>query len=95
MAKLIFFGDEKCPYCKKALNALGGNEFEHVLVSVDIPRDERADVCYLGGTPEVRGRSFGELFEGDLSIPKAAVIIKGKVTTLMDSEEIIKYASKL
>ncbi|MBT4577057.1 hypothetical protein HOB91_01890 [Candidatus Woesearchaeota archaeon] len=95
MAKLIFFGDEKCPYCKKALNALNGKEFEHVLVPVDIPREERSDVLYAGGIPEVRGRNFGELFAGDLSIPKGVVVIEGKVTVLMDSEEIMEYASKL
>lgn len=95
MAKLIFFGDEGCPYCKKALDALNGKEFEHVLVPVDIPREERANVLYAGGTPEVRGMSFGELFNKDLSIPKAVVVVDGKITVLMDSEEIIKYASKL
>ena len=95
MARLIFFGDEKCPYCKKALNSLAGKYFEHVLVSVDIPKEERSEVRYLGGAPEIRGKSFGEIFNGDISIPKGVVIVDGKVTVLMDSDEVIEYASKL
>ncbi len=95
MARLIFFGDERCPYCKKALDSLSGKDFEHVLVPVDIDREERTEVRYAGGAPEVRGKSFGELFDGDLSIPKAVVIVDGKVTVLMDSDEIIKYSAKL
>lgn len=95
MARLIFFGDERCPYCKKALDSLSGKDFEHVLVPVDIERDKRSDVRYAGGAPEVRGKSFGELFDGDLSIPKAVVVVEGKVTVLMTSDEIMEYASKL
>ncbi|MBT3865803.1 hypothetical protein HOF78_01725 [Candidatus Woesearchaeota archaeon] len=95
MARLIFFGDERCPYCKKALDSLRGKDFEHVLVPVDIPREERAEVRYLGGAPEARGKSFGELFGGDLGIPKAVLIVDGKATVLMSSDEVIEYASKL
>lgn len=95
MARLIFFGDERCPYCKKALDALSGKDFEHVLVPVDGPREARAEVRYAGGAPEVRGKSFGELFDGDLSIPKAIVIVDGKTTVLMDSDEVVEYASKV
>ncbi len=94
MSKLIFFGDERCPYCKKAMDALGDYNYEHVLVSLDLPREERADVQYLGGDPLVRGKTFGELFNGELGIPKAVVVVEGKVTVLMNSDEIIDYASK-
>jgi glutaredoxin len=90
MNKHVFFGNDMCPYCRRALVALrqGNVDFEYV----EIPMESavRGSFVYQGQLLQFSGQTFGSLFDGNTSIPKF-ITASGK--KLYSSDQIIGFVS--
>jgi glutaredoxin-related protein len=89
MNKHVFFGNDMCPYCRRALVALrqGNVDFEYV----EIPMQSalRGPFIYQGQLLQFSGQTFEMIFDGNVSIPKF-ITVSGK--KLHSSDQIIEFA---
>lgn len=88
-AKLILFSNPSCPFCQRARRALQSANIDFELVTIPMSGRNRAKTIYQGENKKFQGKSFAQLFDGDLTIPKA---ITPKGEKLMESHQIMEYA---
>ncbi len=81
--KIVFFGAEWCPYCQKVLGAMREKQLEFEFVEMPHDHEARKSVKW-------QEKSFEELFDGNLSIPK--MLVNGK--KIMGSDEGVAFVNE-
>jgi glutaredoxin len=85
MKTVIFFGNRACPFCQRVLYKLEKTNTTFEFNEVPMERSVRGMTIYTGPSPDLKGKLFKEIFNGDISIPK--MIVDGQ--KIMDSQDMI------
>jgi glutaredoxin len=85
--EIIFFGNEACPYCQRVLSKLEEKGVSFEFNEIPMDRSVRGEIVYSGSSEGLKGKTFGSLFDRNISIPK--MIVDGK--TFLESDEMVAY----